>query len=83
MDANAIMSLIGTLGFPIVCCGALFWFVNKTLKEFSDKVDKSMQNLSDSIADNTTATVRLCTEVEVLTKIGGESNGTGQPPLLG
>lgn len=83
MDVNAITSLLSTFGFPIVCCGALFWFVNKTLKEFTEKVEKSMSDLSDSIADNTAATVRLVTEVEVLTKIGGDSNGTGQPPLLG
>lgn len=29
MDANAIISLIGTLGFPIVMCGALFWYMIK------------------------------------------------------
>ena len=25
MDVNAIMQLIGSVGFPIVACGALFW----------------------------------------------------------
>lgn len=29
MDANAIMTLVGTLGFPIVMCGALFWYMIK------------------------------------------------------
>ena len=29
MDANAIISLVGTLGFPIVMCGALFWYMVK------------------------------------------------------
>lgn len=29
MDANTIVSLIGTLGFPIVMCGALFWYMIK------------------------------------------------------
>ena len=29
MDANEIMTLIGTLGFPIVMCGALFWYMIK------------------------------------------------------
>lgn len=27
MDANTIVTLIGTLGFPIVMCGALFWYM--------------------------------------------------------
>lgn len=32
MDASTIStlgSLVGTLGFPIVCCGALFWYMTK------------------------------------------------------
>lgn len=33
MDYNAIGQLIGTLGFPIVACCALFWMLNTTLKE--------------------------------------------------
>lgn len=33
MDYNAIGQLIGTLGFPIVACCALFWMVNTTMKE--------------------------------------------------
>ncbi len=83
MDVNAITTLLSTFGFPIVCCGALFWFVNKTLKDFTEKVDKSISDLSDSISENTAATVRLVTEVEVLTKIGGDTYGQGQPPVSG
>lgn len=33
MDYNAIGQLIGTHGFPIVACCALFWMLNTTLKE--------------------------------------------------
>lgn len=29
MDANTIVTLVGTLGFPIVMCGALFWYMIK------------------------------------------------------
>lgn len=72
MDANAIASLVGTLGFPIVCCGALFWYQNKTMKEFSEKIEKAVKELSQSISFNTGATTKLVTTVELLTKIGGE-----------
>lgn len=72
MSPDAISSLVGSLGFPIVCCGALFWYQNKTMKEFADKVEQSLKNLSKSINDNTDATTKLVTTVEVLTKIGGE-----------
>lgn len=72
MDANAIASLVGSLGFPIVCCGALFWYQNKTMKEFSEKIEKSVKELSQSISSNTDATTKLVTTVELLTKIGGD-----------
>ena len=29
MDYTQIVQLIGSLGFPIVACGALFWKLNK------------------------------------------------------
>lgn len=72
MDPNAIASLVGSLGFPIVCCGALFWYQNKTMKEFSEKIEKAVKELSHSISSNTDATTKLVTTVELLTKIGGD-----------
>lgn len=71
MDPNVIASLVGSLGFPIVCCGALFWYQNKTMKEFSEKMEKAVKELSQSISSNTDATTKLVTTVELLTKIGG------------
>lgn len=73
MDHNAIASLVGSLGFPIVCSGALFWYMNKTMKEFSDKIENNLKELSKSIQDNTDATTKLVTTVELLTKIGGDN----------
>lgn len=35
MDANSIISLVGTLGFPIVMCGALFWYMIKQNEQHS------------------------------------------------
>lgn len=72
MDVNALTALISSLGFPIVCCAALFWYQNKTMKDFTEKFDQSMKELSKSISSNTDATTRLVTTVELLTKIGGE-----------
>ena len=33
MDISAIGQLIGSYGFPIVACGALFWYVVKEERE--------------------------------------------------
>lgn len=70
MDVNAITQLVGSLGFPITCCGILFWMVNKSMKDFSDKMGHSIDVLSKTIDDNTEATTRLVTTVEVIAKVG-------------
>lgn len=75
MDPNAIVQLVGSLGFPIVCCGALFWYINKTMKDFSTETKDSIKSLIKSISENTDATTRLVTTVEVITKLGGNDNG--------
>lgn len=70
MDPNAIASLVGSLGFPIVCCGALFWYQNKTMKEFSEKIEENIKEMSKSVSQSTEATLKLVTTVELLTKVG-------------
>ena len=47
MDVNAISQLIGTMGFPIAACIALFWYMIRQDERFTDIVDK----LRDSIDD--------------------------------
>ena len=47
MDANAISQLIGTMGFPIAACIALFWYMIRQDERFTAIVDK----LRDSIDD--------------------------------
>lgn len=69
MSLETIIACIGSLGFPIVCCGALFYQQNKTMKEFSDRIEAALAELSANIQDNTTATVSLQTTVEVLSRI--------------
>lgn len=47
MDVNAIQQLIGTMGFPIAACIALFWYMIRQDERFTAIVDK----LRDSIDD--------------------------------
>lgn len=35
MNVNDIVTLIGSLGFPIVACVGMFWLYNRTLKDFT------------------------------------------------
>ena len=41
MDVATITSLIGSLGFPIVVSGALFWYIVKSQREMRDAVDNN------------------------------------------
>lgn len=55
MDVNAITQLIGSLGFPIVCCGALFWRMIKSDEKHQQEMDK----MSDALNNNTLALTKL------------------------
>lgn len=47
MDLNVILNAIATLGFPIVCCGALFYKMNKDEelhREDSKEWQKAIEN---------------------------------------
>ena len=55
MDANAIISLVGTLGFPIVMCGALFWYMIKQ----NDQHSTESREMRDAINELKLAIVEL------------------------
>lgn len=39
MDVNDIVTLIGSLGFPIVACTGMFYLYNRTLKDFTSTLN--------------------------------------------
>lgn len=55
MDANTIIQLVGSLGFPIVMCGALFWRMVKSDEQRKEEMDK----LSEALNNNTIAITKL------------------------
>ncbi len=65
MDVGTVTQLVGSLGFPIVCCGALFWYLVKEKEAHKEE----MEELRKSIEANTTAINSLCQH------LGGKSNG--------
>lgn len=40
MEYADIMQAIGSVGFPIVACGALFWMINTSMKELTGVIEK-------------------------------------------
>lgn len=51
MDIATIGQLIGSYGFPIVACGALFWYIVKEQRETRavlDELKSIIQNNTDT-----------------------------------
>lgn len=64
---NDIATLVTTLGFPIVCCGALAWFVkyqtdcnNKAVKDMRQEHQEEVAKMTEAINNNTLALQKLC-----------------------
>lgn len=60
MDVNALIQLVGSLGFPIVACLALFWRMIKSDEQHKEELCK----MSEALNNNTTALVKLTEKLE-------------------
>lgn len=54
-DINAIITAISTVGFPIVCCGALFWQITQMQKQHKEEMD----GVKEALNNNTLALQHL------------------------
>lgn len=50
MDANAIVSLVGSLGFPIAACCVMFW-QNSKMQETLSELTKTLTVMNDRLSD--------------------------------
>ena len=60
MDPNAILTAIGTVGFPIVACAAMFWLNFKTGERHREEMNK----ITEAVNNNTLAITKLTSELE-------------------
>lgn len=51
MDFNSVLQAITTVGFPIVMCLILMWYINKTEERHKDETEK----LTEALNNNTLA----------------------------
>jgi len=54
MDVNVIIQAIGSVGFPIVACCALFYLYDKTITKLTttlEKVDKTLDKVFDKVSE--------------------------------
>lgn len=71
MDANAIITMIGSLGFPIVACiGIAFFFrqanenYRQDMKEASARHKEEIDKMSEAINNNTKALELLIQKID-------------------
>lgn len=70
MDYSQIMQLITTVGFPIVMCGAMGWFVvdqtnrhREEVAKLNEEHSKEMTTVVEAINNNTVALKELSTKL--------------------
>ena len=71
MDANAVVTLIGSVGFPIVACIGMAWYVkyqmdanNKEVKEIRSEYNEQIKTVTEALNNNTLAIQRLVDKIE-------------------
>ena len=72
MDANILITMIGSLGFPIVACVAMGWFFAKVndnyrndIKELQSTHREEVKAMTDAINNNTLVIQKLIDEMDV------------------
>lgn len=71
MDANTLITLIGSLGFPIVACIAMAWFFAKVndnyrndIKELQATHKEEVKAMTEAIQNNTLVIQKLVDKLE-------------------
>ena len=72
-EINTISQMITSIGFPIVACGAMAWYVKDTNDKHREEVQRlnsqhkeEMEQVTEALNNNTLALQKLCD------KIGGD-----------
>lgn len=66
-NINIVLQAVTTVGFPIVCCGAMGWYVKYISDKHSAEVNKlneqhneEMKQVTQALNNNTLALQKLC-----------------------
>lgn len=75
MDANTIIQMVSSLGFPIVACGALFWLnmrIQDQHKEETYKITQALNNNTNVMSDLKTTLAEINARLDILEREVGE-----------
>lgn len=74
MDVNAILQLVGTLGFPIVCAIAMAWYVKYMTDRNREDIDKLNEQHKQEMKEVTTALNNNTIAIQKLTDVIGNGD---------
>ena len=67
MNINDVLTAVTTVGFPIVCCGAMMYYVKYTTDKHREEIETlntqhkdEMKEETNAINNNTLALQKLC-----------------------
>ena len=67
MNINDVLTAVTTVGFPIVCCGAMMYYVKYTtdkhreeIKTLNTQHKDEMKEVTNAVNNNTLALQKLC-----------------------
>lgn len=67
MNINDILTAVTTVGFPIVCCGAMMYYVKYTTDKHREEIEtlntqhkEEMKEVTNAVNNNTLALQKLC-----------------------
>lgn len=71
MDVQSVLQAITTVGFPIVCCCGMGWYVKYTtdknreeIAKLNEQHNKEMSEVTQAINNNTLALQKLCDKLD-------------------
>lgn len=72
MDPNTITTLIGSVGFPVLACLAMAWYVKyitdqnrAEMKAVRDEHKTEITKVTEALNNNTIALQRLCDKMDL------------------
>ena len=67
MNINDLLTAVTTVGFPIVCCGAMMYYVKYTTDKHREEIETlntqhkdEMKEVTNAVNNNTLALQKLC-----------------------
>lgn len=64
MDVKTIINLISSVGFPIVMCGMMGWFIKYQMDQNSKAMNNIIEKINDILEENKQAISEILEEVK-------------------